>query len=141
MGSRTAEILRREKMDMSLPVLIDLFAATKQIEGRTPKTVSWYRNMLGRFAVYLGEHATVKQITLDNARSFIAYLQAKKTRYEGHPFIPAQEGGLSPHTILCYVRALEAFGSWLEEERFTTRCLAPDGLGQMPLWSYYSFSR
>ena len=119
MGNRTVQILRREGMEITLPALIRLFAATKQTEGRTRKTVDWYTNMVGRFAAYLGEEATIKDVPLDNAQSFVAYLQAKTSRYAKHPFTPKREGGLSPYTIHGYVRALKAFSSWLHEEGFT----------------------
>lgn len=114
----TTDILRREKMDTALPTLIDLFAATKKTEGRSNKTVSWYQQMLHRFHSFLGEDATIKDVTLPNARAFIAYLQEKTTRWEDHPISPTQEGGLSPHTIHAYVRTIKVFGSWLAEEGF-----------------------
>jgi site-specific recombinase XerD len=119
MGKRTVEILRREKMEMTLPTLVELFAATKQAEGKSPKTVTWYRLMIGRFIQFLGDTATIRDLSLKNARAFVAHLQGQKTRYQDHPLIPVQEGGLSVHTIHGYVRAIKAFGSWLAEEGFT----------------------
>lgn len=34
---------RRRKTELPLPTLIDLFILSKQIEGRSPKTLTWYR--------------------------------------------------------------------------------------------------
>jgi hypothetical protein len=46
MGTRTQDILRRERMESTIPALIDLFAATKQSEGKSKSTVLWYRKRL-----------------------------------------------------------------------------------------------
>lgn len=121
MRSRTGKDLRREGMDLSLITLIDLFAATKQTEGRSSKTVSWYRGMLAPFVEYVSndDPAKLSNINIDDARDFIASLQNRTTRYENHPLTPTQQGGLSPHTIHGYVRALKAFSSWLADEGYS----------------------
>ena len=116
MESRTVSILRRERMETTLPVLIDLFAATKEIEGKSPKTIRWYRSMLGAFSAFLGDAAPIKDLSLDSARAFVASLRARSTRYENHPRKRPEQGGLSPSTIHAYVRCLKAFGSWLYDE-------------------------
>jgi len=72
MVSKTSQILRRERMLIALPTLIDLFAATKQIEGKRPKTISWYTSMLRRFSRFVGEEATIKDMTIHNARASVA---------------------------------------------------------------------
>ena len=114
----TTDLLRRERMETALPTLIDLFVATKKTEGRAKKTISWYLQMLSKFNQFLGESATITDVTLHSARAFIAHLQEKTSRWEDHPISPAQEGGLSPYTIHGYVRTLKVFGSWLAEEGF-----------------------
>jgi len=58
-------------------------------------------------------------MTLDSARSFVATLQSRTTRYEGHPINHVREGGLSPYTVHCYVRILKTFSAWLNDEGFT----------------------
>jgi site-specific recombinase XerD len=122
MVGRTAEILRREKMEMTLLTLIDLFVATKQTEGRSPSTIRWYKKRLLKFVAWLGgEAARIKDLTVHKARSFVASLQARDVKWPNHPTKPAEKGGLSPHTIHGYVRAIKAFGAWLEEEEFTSR--------------------
>lgn len=108
-------------MEITLPALIRLFAATKQTEGRTLKTVSWYTNMLLRFDKFLGGDAKLPDVSIHEARAFVAHLQAMRNRYENHPFRPKATGGLSPSTIHGYVRALKAFSSWLAAEEFTPK--------------------
>lgn len=123
MTTRTAQLLRMEKSDMTLPTLIDLFLTTKQVEGRSKKTVDWYRANLTCFADFLAnedEPVLLKEISLQQARAFVAHLQARNTRYDNHEMRPVKKGGLSPHTIHAYVRSLKAFGSWLFEEGYVT---------------------
>lgn len=110
-------------MEIELDTLIDLFTATKQTEGRSKNTVDWYRKMLGRFVKFLNEmgSAKLKDVTLGNARAFIAELQQQTTRFAGHPLKEEVEGKLSPNTIHAHVRALKAFSIWLHEEGFTNK--------------------
>ncbi len=109
-------------MDMELAALVDLFAATRLTEGRSKRTVDWYRNMLSRFVAFAtnSQPPRLSELSLDATRDFVAALQQQTTRFEGHPFAPPREGGLSPYTIHGYVRALKAFSSWLAAEQFTT---------------------
>ena len=108
-------------MEATLDTLIELFLATKQTEGKTRKTVEWYRGMLNRFARFVGngEPARLADLNVHDARAFVAHLQGRTTRYINHPLTPETQGGLSPHTIHGYVRAIKVFGSWLQEEGFT----------------------
>ncbi|MEI2691569.1 MAG: tyrosine-type recombinase/integrase [Anaerolineae bacterium] len=120
MAPRTTKPPSKTKADFSLPTLIELFILSKQIEGRSPKTLSWYQANLTRFSDFLaGEHTpTLQEITLDNARTFVAHLQGKSTRYDEHHMRPTEKGGLSPHSVHAYVRTLKTFGSWLVEEEY-----------------------
>ena len=125
MRSKTQILLRRERMDTKLPTLIDLFAATKQTEGKSPATIEWYRAKLTAFAEFLsnGQPATIKDISLSASRAFIASLQEKDHLYADHPFRRPQEKKLSSYTLHGYVRALKAFSAWLYEEDFTEQDL------------------
>lgn len=120
--SRTRQILRREKMEMSLGQAIDLFIMAKETEGRSHETTRWYRNMLGRFAHHMpnGLNQTLHSVGLDDARSFVAELQSRDSRYLEHPFLKPREGGLAPTTIHGHVRTLKVFGSWLASEGIVT---------------------
>jgi site-specific recombinase XerD len=120
MRSRTEVILRREKMEITLPVLIDQFCATKQIEGKAPKTVSWYRDCLLRFTRHQGEDIRLPSFTLENARAFIAVLQEQKSKWIDHPRNHEQEGKLPAFTIHGYIRALKVFSTWLFEEGYAS---------------------
>jgi site-specific recombinase XerD len=106
-------------MALTLPVLIDLFVETKRVEGRSPKTCSWYRNMISRFARFVGEDTTLDQLSLNDARAFVAHLQGQDTRYADHPYREETEGGISSASIAAYVRAVKAFSAWMAEEGYT----------------------
>jgi site-specific recombinase XerD len=105
-------------MDLTLPMLRDLFTATKQTEGKSPETIVWYTQRLSAFLDFLGSEPQLSDLTLDNARAFIAELQSRDIRFATHPHMVPKEGGLSPYTIHAYVRAIKAFASWLHEEGF-----------------------
>ena len=121
MGVRSTEILRREKMTIAVSQLMELFLATKRTEGKSTKTIDWYRQKLSSFVAFLGETASLPRFTIDEARAFIASLQARERKFEGHPWRPPENEGLSMYTVQGYVRSLKAFASWLVEEGFTSR--------------------
>jgi site-specific recombinase XerD len=110
-------------MEITLPALIDLFTATKLTEGKSKTTIIWYKKRLSPFAKFLGEGARLPDLTLNAARSFVASLQEKTTRYDNHPIAPKKEGGLSAFTIHSYVRAIKSFANWLYDEGFTKQNL------------------
>lgn len=114
---------RKNKAKLPLSSLIDLFILSKQIEGRSEKTLTWYRANLTNFDNFVASAgpATVQDADLDKARAFIAQLQGRKTRYESHNVRPQKEGGLSSYTIHGYVRTLKAFGNWLHEEGYAAK--------------------
>jgi len=121
MRVRSAAILRREKVEITLDQLVDLFLATKLTEGRSQKTTDWYAQKLSKFIEFLGEESTLPDFTLNNARAFVAHLQGKKRKFDDHPFRPVENEGLSAFTIQGYVRTLKSFSSWLAEDEFTTQ--------------------
>jgi len=113
-------------MDTTVDRLIEYFVLTKQVEGKSAKTVEWYTGMLGQFYKFLssdGHSTCIHDLMLEDGRDFIAFLQGRTKRFENHPYAPPQEGGLSVHTIRCHVRALKSFGTWLAEEGYTETSL------------------
>jgi site-specific recombinase XerD len=108
MDGKTATLLRRERMEMTLEQAIDLFLATKQTEGRSPKTIRWYHDMLTRFSEYLAS-PKLQDVSVDQARLFIASLQEKTSKWDDHPWSGSREGKLSALTLHGNVRTLKAF--------------------------------
>jgi len=111
MESKTRALLRKEKMEITLATLLQMFIATKQIEGKSPKTIRWYESMVSRFISFVGngEPAKLGSLTIDSARAFVAHLQETSSRYNDHPSHPVEQGGLSAYTIHGYIRALMGF--------------------------------
>ncbi len=92
---------------LDLTKLILHFEQSNKAEGKSPKTVSWYTEMLAVFVKF--KKLRDKRIVLDefnivNARDFV---------------IHEQQRGLSPFTIQARVRALKSFSSWLVAEGYT----------------------
>lgn len=111
---------RREKANIPLADLIDMFILSKRIEGRSEKTLTRSQSYLSRYVEFVGhdEPGTLRDLTLNDARAFIAHLQSRTSRYEDHSLRPTKPGGLSPYTIRAYVRSLKVFGGWLHEEGY-----------------------
>ena len=103
--------LKWTDMDMSgldLVKLISHFGQSNRAEGKSPKTVSWYGEMLLDFARFLRSTdgaVVLTQFHATNVREFI---------------IQEQGRGLSPFTVQGKVRALKAFSSWLAAEGYTS---------------------
>ena len=116
MSNKARELLRRERMEATVSELIDRFLITKRTENCSPRTIDWYRQMLGRFARFVGENTPMSSLTLDDARRFVADLQSQTQRLVNHRNAHVKEGGLSPYTISCYVRPLKTFSRWLVDE-------------------------
>lgn len=98
-------------MDMSqleLSNLIVHFAQSNKAEGKSPKTVSWYSEMLMSYVKHLEAielQPTLTELDITNVREFIIHEQGRQ---------------ISPYTVVCKVRALKAFASWLLREGYTT---------------------
>lgn len=75
MATRTTELFRRERTDTTLRIPIDLFTASKQIEGRSPKALGWYRANLDRFAGFVSgrEPARLGELSVDKSRPFYSW--------------------------------------------------------------------
>lgn len=101
--------------------LIAWYHISNQAEGKSPRTIAWYNEMLTSFLSYMKEvlqYCDLSAFNIDNVRNYIIYLQ-NKPKFQGHPFTPQQNKLLSPRTIQCHVRALKAFASRLYAEGYT----------------------
>ncbi len=108
-------------ISLGLRELIAWYQISNQAEGKSPRTIAWYDEMLKSFLGYLKKELKCHNLSafnIDNVRSYIINLQ-NKTKFQGHPFIPQQNKLLSPRTIQCHVRALKAFASWSYAEGYT----------------------
>ncbi len=105
-------------METTLPMLVDLFLATKQTEGLSAKTIRGYRQILGRFTEFAGRDKTVRDLSIDLARQYVASLQEQDEKWSDHPTHPAKKGKLKTSTIHAHIRAIKTFGSWLVADNY-----------------------
>jgi len=108
--------------------LIEYYEVCNRAEGKSPKTISWYSANLKSFRNYVkSRHLPDSLDTIDTKllREYVLYLM-KRTRYNGHPYTPAQTELLSSATIHGHVRTLRAFFNWLVVEGLTQNNPAKD---------------
>jgi site-specific recombinase XerD len=115
-----------DKSGIPLAKLIEGFALYNRTTNKSPRTVAWYSERLGLFQRFAGEDATLRDITVPNARAFIAELQGRTTRNPNNPFYKNKDRPLSSAYIQSFARALRAFSSWLYEDGYAdTNVLRP----------------
>ena len=108
--------LRWEEMDKSktdLSVLKQHYEVHNRTEGKSPKTVGWYNEVLGLFMRWLGEDGSstaIGDIDENTVRRFILHIQERPGINKGHA---------STHTVANRVRALKAFFAWLGKKGYT----------------------
>ena len=82
---------------------IQQFLTAKAAEGASPKTLDWYRMVLGRAGRDLGPDRPLDSFTPAEVRSWL--LSLRET--------------LAPISVAGYVRGLKAFGNWCAVEELT----------------------
>jgi site-specific recombinase XerD len=110
-----------EKVELTIDELIDRYELSNLADGKSPKTIRWYRDILRLFSEYVKrkeQGGDVTCFTIDVARGYILYLR-NRHKFQGHPYTPEQGQLLSPRTVQCHVRSLKAFSSWLYSEGYT----------------------
>ena len=101
--------------------LVSRHVSSNQADGKSPKTIAWYREMLTPFCAYLNAkqyQSYLPAFNIDTVREYMLYLR-QKPKFQGHPYTPEQGKPISPRTVQCHVRALKAFSSWLYLEGYT----------------------
>jgi len=89
---------------MKLSEVVDCYLMACQMEGKSPRTIAWYRQKLGAFVTFLDD-PQVSHLTLEDARNFVVDLWHRD---------------ITARTIHGYVRTLRAFASWLEREDYSS---------------------
>jgi site-specific recombinase XerD len=106
------------RQSVDLTRLIRGYQLCAASEGKSRRTIAIVAESVTYFVDFLtsqGMSSDATQVTSLDIREFVLYLQQKR-RFSKHPFTPPQEGGLSAHTVNCYLRSLRAFFSWLVSE-------------------------
>ena len=93
---------------IDLDKLVLHFSQCMRAEGKSPKTITWYGEMISSFIRFLkstGKSPILNEFNLTNARDFVIYEQQRR---------------VSPSTVQCRVRSLKGFSSWLFGEGYLT---------------------
>ena len=112
-----AERLRGAKamLGFDIRTLIRHFEVHNITEGKSPRTVGWYNEVLGLFLDWLTRNelsTSLDRIGEQEARGFVLHLQQTPSRV-GRP--------ISSHTLSNRVRALRAFFAWLARKGYTEK--------------------
>jgi site-specific recombinase XerD len=94
--------------ELELEKLILHYSQSNRADGKSPKTISWYTEMLttySRFLAATGKNMVLSELNINSAREFV---------------IHEQERRVSPYTVQGKIRALKAFASWLHREGYTS---------------------
>ena len=86
--------------ELRLGRVVELFLTAKAAEGASPKTIEWYRMVLGRAARDLGADRPLDVLTPAELRDWLLTLRAT----------------LAPVSVAGYVRGLKVFGNWCAAE-------------------------
>jgi site-specific recombinase XerD len=116
--SKTAERWRKGVDDLTLADLASFFEFHNRTEGKSPNTIKWYNEVLGRFERFLRAEQLsllIRDIGEPEVRAFIDHLQHKvKWSEQGR-----SGEHLSGSGIQNRVRGLKAFFAWLAREGYT----------------------
>ena len=109
-----------QKTDLSLAKLMDLLAIAKQAEGKTEKTIIWYRQAMRDYMRWLEENdlpTVLANFSLDKVRAYVVGLYERPVNLH-HPVHQPGKRTLSDHYISSMVRALRAISNWLFAEQY-----------------------
>ena len=90
-----------------------LFLAFKRAEGLSPKTITWYADLIGQFGNHLPQHRTLADVTAIEIALWLSH---------------ESERGLRPASVDARYRALQAFFGWCEEQDLLKQ--SPFGYGR-----------
>ena len=100
--------------------LLDEYRLSLEAMNRSPKTISWYLEIIGGYFGFLDSNSLLKpvdQLGTHELKVYILHLQ-RANRWANKPNIKKATGRLSPYSIQGHVRAIKAFWGWLERERY-----------------------
>jgi len=117
-GQNKSKWTEAQMADLELSKLVSHYAHSNRAEGKSPRTIEWYSQILGEYLSFLNAqdgNATLSKLDLDSVREFV---------------VQEQNRGLSPYSVSGKVRSLKAFSSWLFREGYIsgnilTNCKPP----------------
>lgn len=120
MISNTATATAGSPAGIPFSQLLNDYRLSLEAANRSPKTISWYAEILQRYSEFLESAGLLKPIDelgREELRAYVVHLQ-NTTRWSSNPHIRAPQGKLSAYSIQGHVRAIKAFFSWLKTEEY-----------------------
>ncbi len=111
--------------------LLEEYRQSLEASNRSPKTISWYLEILERFFSFLDSSGLLKpigELGSRELRAYIANLQQAR-RWASCSRISKEKGKLSPFTVCGHARAVKALWGWLLREGY----IAVNPLSKFPL--------
>jgi len=111
--------------------VLEDYRVSLELLNRSPKTISWYLDILNRYFSFLESNNLLKPVTELGTKESKAYLSQLKSssKWEDKPDIKDKKGKLSPYSIQGHVRAIKAFWGWLSREEY----IKQNPLSKLPL--------
>jgi integrase/recombinase XerC/integrase/recombinase XerD len=99
------------------------YQVSLEASNRSPKTISWYMEILRRFVDFLDRSKLfrpVDELGREELKLYVLHLQNSR-KWPGRLPATKDHGNLSAISIQGHVRALKAFWSWLNREGYIDR--------------------
>jgi site-specific recombinase XerD len=113
---------KRELMMVTLDKATDLYLATLETEGKSPRYIDWLRTRLRFFNNYMGkthsQNFKLQDLSVDDGRNYLHSLMERDRRYVGHPMHRVEIGKLKIQYIHGLGRAVRSFSTWAYEEGY-----------------------
>jgi site-specific recombinase XerD len=110
-------LVTMEGEEMGIREVIEQFLVAKEVEGKTPATLDFYRDNLGRFHWWLevsGVGPELRDITTATIRAFLGYVKNTPNRWQVGSTSSRKLPTMS--TVDAYWRTLQSLFSWLIAE-------------------------
>ena len=107
-----------DSFDASAENLLTQYRLSLETTNRSPKTISWYLQILQRFFSFLrrnGKSTDVAKIGRDEVRAYIKYLQNAE-RWANKPKNGRDRGKMSAYSVAGHVRGIKALFGWLTND-------------------------
>ena len=120
MNAQTVNKYDTESLRLHIEDLLSAYRRHLEAANRSPKTISWYMEILRRFFDFLDLNnltKSIRDIGREELRTYILHLQSAR-KWPNSPYIKANKGSLSPYSIQGHVRAIKAFWGWLFKEEY-----------------------
>jgi len=112
--------IKVRRSHISPGTLLDEYRVCLGVLNRSPKTISWYLEILKRYFAFLEMGKLLRpinEISKKELSAYVVHLQSS-TRWADKRGTDGDKGKLSAYSVQGHVRALRAFWSWLLREGY-----------------------